>query len=229
MYFLDETAKCSQKKDVVPVKEIKPIVGQDLASVTIFSPQNGRLKSTRHVETSLITLNHIQPLPRYTDWTPIPYNIRENESKYLTNIPYLGDELIDRDSNYLQDVLGLYDWKIEEDAHTKKIDDEVFFSLITELMTLEMLKGPEIFNCNEDTTESNSKTAVVVPQDSCKPQTILSQSVENLPSANLISALRKSLPMIGSEQEVVERYLTLFMSSHPNTQNYYCFILYCNF
>lgn len=94
------------------------------------------------------TLGQVIHIPPVLDWTAIPYNLHEDDGKFLTNIPFLGDEFIDKDAKFIDEMVTLYEGKVHEakdSSSFRKMDDEVLYELVQAMMKIEAEEGPEVF------------------------------------------------------------------------------------
>jgi hypothetical protein len=78
-----------------------------LRSGTNNSPQ---VIKTDVQKVKIRTLGYLKSIPPVVSWTAIPFNVAEEDGKFLTNIPFLGDELIDH--KFIDDMLNLYQVKL---------------------------------------------------------------------------------------------------------------------
>lgn len=100
------------------------------------------------------TIDHMSQIPPVLDWTAIPHNLHEDDGKFLTNIPFLGDEFIDKDAKFIDEMVTLYEGKVHEAKDSSiafwKMDDEVFYTLVQAMVKIEVEGGPNVFKDEPD-------------------------------------------------------------------------------
>lgn len=177
-------------------------------------------------------INAVTPIPTMYTWAPTQQNFMVEDETVLHNIPYMGDEVLDQDGTFIEELIKNYDGKVHGDKEGGFMDDSIFVELVHALMQLhnkdiDPLDVRDLRNKLGDDTKP--KTPVKnTEEDDPKPGTSSiietiniekddkSQSTEKkFPVTIIFQAISSQFPDRGTAEELREKYIELTERTDP--------------
>lgn len=150
-------------------------------------------------------INAVAPIPTMYIWAPIQANFMVDDETVLHNIPYMGDEVLDQDGSFIEELLKNYDNKVHDDDAANFLDDQVFVDLVHALIP---------FQQEEDKEQQTLLTPKMVVKNN--------KDDRPFPSVAIFEAMSAAFPDKGTPEEFKEKYIELTSCVDPNAQPSQC-------
>ncbi|KAG5891259.1 hypothetical protein JTB14_019666 [Gonioctena quinquepunctata] len=155
-------------------------------------------------------INAVTPIPTMYTWAPIQQNFMVEDETVLHNIPYMGDEILDQDGTFIEELIKNYDGKVHGDRESGFIDDELFVELVHALMQYqEKEKADKNKEEKKDDKEKKDKEQEEETKDKKKEEL-------EFPAFVIFQAISLQFPDKGGPEELRDKYVELTERTDPN-------------
>ncbi|XP_038223507.1 histone-lysine N-methyltransferase E(z) isoform X1 [Zerene cesonia] len=168
-------------------------------------------------------INSVNPIPTMYTWAPTQKNFMVEDETVLHNIPYMGDEVLDQDGTFIEELIKNYDGKVHGDKEGGFIDDQLFVDLVHALMSFqtkdevaEERSRRESCNSKEDKDKDTGKDTKDKDKEENKDAEKKIINEKQFPIFTIFQAISSQFPDKGTAQELREKYIELTSRSDPN-------------
>uniref|UniRef100_A0A4W4GGB0 Histone-lysine N-methyltransferase EZH2 n=1 Tax=Electrophorus electricus TaxID=8005 RepID=A0A4W4GGB0_ELEEL len=155
-------------------------------------------------------LRRIQPVHIMTPVSSLRGTREVEDETVLHNIPYMGDEILDQDGTFIEELIKNYDGKVHGDRECGFINDEIFVELVNALNQ---------YSDNEDDDDEEDQHDYKL--ENCDMKDDSEDSRQNtdcskkFPSDKIFEAISSMFPDKGSHEELKEKYKELTEQQLP--------------
>ncbi|XP_071631924.1 histone-lysine N-methyltransferase E(z) isoform X2 [Temnothorax longispinosus] len=165
-------------------------------------------------------INAVTPIPTMYTWAPIQQNFMVEDETVLHNIPYMGDEILDQDGTFIEELIKNYDGKVHGDRESGFMDDSIFVDLVNALANYEKddkdkeqtKKGKESLKEKENEKKDDEMKTELKTDKTEGGKT----AATPFPSMHIFNAISSMFPDKGRPEELKEKYIELTERSDPN-------------
>ncbi|XP_058829897.1 histone-lysine N-methyltransferase E(z) isoform X3 [Topomyia yanbarensis] len=177
-----------------------------------------------HQTVPIRVISAVTPIPTMYTWAPTQQNFMVEDETVLHNIPYMGDEVLDQDGSFIEELIKNYDGKVHGDKEGSFIDDSIFVELVHALM---QYTGRDVDsnsndssksvksaakNTSEETTRDPQASGSRAKSKADKDETVVKKEVideKPFPSPIIFQAISSQFPDHGTPEELREKYIEL--------------------
>ncbi|XP_055959370.1 histone-lysine N-methyltransferase EZH2 [Patella vulgata] len=145
----------------------------------------------------LRVMNALKMIPTMYCWAPLHQNFMVEDETVLHNIPYMGDDILDKDCSFIEELLKNYEGKVHGERQSNFMSDDLFVELVTNLHANYPHIDDQGYKIDDD------DKLIPLPKDNCV-QDVIFESISEL------------CPEKGSPEELKEKYRELNEISDPN-------------
>ncbi|KAM9307923.1 histone-lysine N-methyltransferase EZH2 isoform 4-T4 [Gastrophryne carolinensis] len=155
-------------------------------------------------------LNAVASVPIMYSWSPLQQNFMVEDETVLHNIPYMGDEVLDQDGTFIEELIKNYDGKVHGDRECGFINDEIFVELVNALTQYSDYEDDEDGDDNQPDYRDDKET----DQDDSMDDKVTRQP-RRFPSDKIFEAISSMFPDKGTTEELKEKYKELTEQQLP--------------
>lgn len=150
----------------------------------------------------------VTPIPTMYIWAPTQQNFMVEDETVLHNIPYMGDEVLDKDGTFIEELIKNYDGKVHGDKEGGFMDNTIFVELVHALMQYQ--------DKDNETNKEGSKDCEtkkdVKDESSCSKS---APDLKSFPAPIIFQSISLQFSDRGTPEELKEKYIELTERTDP--------------
>uniref|UniRef100_A0A8C1UCW8 Histone-lysine N-methyltransferase EZH2 n=1 Tax=Cyprinus carpio TaxID=7962 RepID=A0A8C1UCW8_CYPCA len=174
---------------------------------SMFSSNRQKILERTDILNQEWKLRRIQPVHIMTPVSSLRGTREVEDETVLHNIPYMGDEILDQDGTFIEELIKNYDGKVHGDRECGFINDEIFVELVNALN--------QYSDNEEDDEDEDQHDCKFEKMDLCDGKDDTWARPPKFPSDKIFEAISSMFPDKGSTEELKEKYKELTEQQLP--------------